>query len=557
MASSQVSDSSTPEAEVTSIKASYPGQCRVVKDVGQFSHVITVQPAEMDATIKFQIPADYPKAKPVVTVRSESLVPETLQDLTEAIQARARAQPDGAMLQALIDFTTEHLAAVGLRPNKARKLKGDTDLCDTNSKKKNKRRKQKSGDTKDEGEGGDEKLPPMKTASDVVNRIIWDDALEKDDFIVGYFDRFRGLMERSFSAFSWEDLAAVDYDVLAVPKHRIQYFKFKDVKVWDKPRRLDNVFGSAKGTKTIDVVIREVEEEEERAKHAQKDGSGGATSKQGVNDERSDASHSDGDDDSDDSDDGITVTIGSKAGIGTTPTAQSKPTEASKGASLKVEEEQNGEGQGEAAGGAYNKYWRDKLRPNHFICVRLTDPALVERICSVHDHLIEQDPSLAECCIPGASLHVTLCMLGLDTAEQLRMCMDALSKAKADLKAAVPPSPLHLHGSSQFYNRVVYAKVHHKQDFLAFCDLLKTLLREAGVQIRDGYEFVPHATIMKVTRPVARERRSTNIDPAIYAPFVDTEFGYQKIDAIYLCSIGSDRRSDGFYLTPLELDFTN
>ena len=62
----------------------------------------------------------------------------------------------------------------------------------------------------------------MKTADDVVKRILWDEKLDKDDFLVGYIDRFKGIQEKYFSAFSWEDLASVDYDVLAVPKHRIQ-----------------------------------------------------------------------------------------------------------------------------------------------------------------------------------------------------------------------------------------------------------------------------------------------------------------------------------------------
>lgn len=547
MAGNEASEFTTTEAEVNAVKARYHGRCRVITDVGIFSHVVTVQPFEMDATIKFQIPAGYPTDKPTVSIRSESLSQEMLQTLTDKIQAETACQANRGMLQVLIEFSTRQLTGAGLRPNKTLKVNGDTNLCDTNSKKKKQGRKQKRGAKKEESEEN-EKLPPMKTASDVVNRIIWDDALEKDDFIVGYFDRFRGLMERSFSAFSWEDLASVDYDVLAVPKHRIQYFKFKDVKVWDKPRRLDNVFGSAKGTKTIDVVIREIEEQN-RTRQQEDTPSLPAVGKSPT---RSDESYSsDADDDSDDSDDdGIRVTIGSTAGIGiTSPLAKPKLLDHQKELEATVAAEKEG------AVGGYNPYWRDKLRPNYFICVRLTDERLIENICSVHDHLIQQDPMLAECCIPGASLHVTLCTLGLDTAEQLQACIDALKNAKDDLQAALPSSPLHMHGSGHFFNRVIYAKVHHKQEFLAFCDLLKTLLREAGVQIRDGYEFVPHATIMKVTRPVARERGSKNIDPKIYAPYVDTEFGYQSIGAIHLCSMDKSRRDDGFYLTPLELNF--
>ncbi len=29
-----------------------------------------------------------------------------------------------------------------------------------------------------------------------------------------------------------------------MPQHRVQYFKYKDAKVWDKAQRLDVVFGS-------------------------------------------------------------------------------------------------------------------------------------------------------------------------------------------------------------------------------------------------------------------------------------------------------------------------
>ena len=47
-------------------------------------------------------------------------------------------------------------------------------------------------------------------------------------FIVGYLDRIEGLKEKYFNAFSWEHIASVDYTVLAIPKHRIQFFKYKE-----------------------------------------------------------------------------------------------------------------------------------------------------------------------------------------------------------------------------------------------------------------------------------------------------------------------------------------
>lgn len=100
------------------------------------------------------------------------------------------------------------------------------------------------------------KKQSMRTASDVISRVLWDSSIDTENIKVGYLDRFVGIIEKSFSAFSWEDLASVGANVLAVPKHRIQYFKYCDEIVWDKREQLDNVFGS-RGGKIISDVIKE------------------------------------------------------------------------------------------------------------------------------------------------------------------------------------------------------------------------------------------------------------------------------------------------------------
>lgn len=94
----------------------------------------------------------------------------------------------------------------------------------------------------------------MKTSMDVINRIMWDENLPAQFFFVGYLDRFLGVVEEPFAKFShWGDLASADYEALAIPQHRIQYFKYKDTKVWDKVERLDRVFGSV-GDVDRDIV---------------------------------------------------------------------------------------------------------------------------------------------------------------------------------------------------------------------------------------------------------------------------------------------------------------
>ncbi|CAL1542445.1 unnamed protein product [Lymnaea stagnalis] len=526
-ANSGSNDTTNQAREVASIKAAFPNRCRVICDIGNYTNVVTVQPENLDVTIKFQLTSAYPSVIPEISIRSESLSPESILDVQQKLRSHARKLIGQLMIQTLIQEAEVELRAVGLKPGKA--------AVAASGKTQPKKRKQKKKRKSEEEEDENKKLPSMKTADDVVKRIIWDDNLEKDDFIVGYVDRFKGLVEKSFSDFTWEDLASLDNDVLAVPKHRIQYFKYKTVKVWDKTRRIDNVFGSAEGTKTIDVVMKEFEE------MGGLQPAGGAVADRTNSNSETDADSSD---DSDD-DDGIMVTIGPSASIGTDAKnrAQQKQNEDDK--IDRDNEERNG----------FNPYWRDKLRPNYFLCVRISNDDIMDKICNIQDRLMEAEPLFSECCIPGVALHVTLNTLGLDTPEHLIQCVEALKKMKPELESALPKSVLKLQGVSNFYNRVVYAQVQYQKDFLDFCNLLKTLLSEAGVQIRDGYEFVPHVTIMKTTRPVSRLRGTKNVNPQLYSKYVNTEFGEQKIDSIYLCSMGDDRREDGFYKTPLELHF--
>ena len=170
----------------------------------------------------------YPSEPPVIAVRSEALSDEDIEDLTTYLTQTA--QPQANTFKTLEDLVNhavdwlkeEHISLKGKKvsphnsPNKQFKKKG-------------KKPKKKFVDKEEKP-----KKPPMKTAIDVVKRIQWDKTLPIDQFIVGYIDRMEGLKEKYFTAFSWEDIASVDYTVLAIPKHRIQYFKYKTEIVWDK-----------------------------------------------------------------------------------------------------------------------------------------------------------------------------------------------------------------------------------------------------------------------------------------------------------------------------------
>lgn len=86
----------------------------------------------------------------------------------------------------------------------------------------------------------------MRTADDVISRVLWDPSVDASDFVVGYVDRFLGVLERPFNDFNWDtDPCDCDYSAeLALPRHRIQYFTYRGHRVWDRHTRTDRVFGS-------------------------------------------------------------------------------------------------------------------------------------------------------------------------------------------------------------------------------------------------------------------------------------------------------------------------
>jgi uncharacterized protein (UPF0248 family) len=81
----------------------------------------------------------------------------------------------------------------------------------------------------------------LRTSADVYNRLMWDASADAADHVVGYVDRFEGIMEMPLLSFKRE----VE-DEAFVPFHRVEYFRRKSdsVRVWDRRSRVDLVFGS-------------------------------------------------------------------------------------------------------------------------------------------------------------------------------------------------------------------------------------------------------------------------------------------------------------------------
>lgn len=356
------------------------------------------------------------------------------------------------------------------------------------------------------------KKPSMKTAGDVRHRIQWDDNLHEEYFTVGYMDRFSGVVEKPFTSFHWEHLALVDDDQLAIPQHRIQYFKYKGTKVWDKNERLDHVFGSAGSGVRIQEKIEEIDEELERRARAFNP-----------------------DDDDDDSDDDDLVLLGGDDALGRGLVADYCAAE-----KPKVE----------------------LLRATHFLCIKVKNEAVKSMAAEVQDHVIQQEPVLRSCAMPNEILHVTLAMVRCDSPEAVLEVSKMLRDLRPEIKDLVgmldsdPQRAIKARGLSTFGARVLYVKLDVPAAFTSIIENLhRTLQQIEGVTITNHFDFVPHMTLLKVNRVIARERRSKYLNSILYSDYIDQDFGIICLDNIHFCLIDDIRGPDSFYVTCKKINF--
>lgn len=100
---------------------------------------------------------------------------------------------------------------------------------------------------------GGAKLRPFQ---DVLHRLRWDGSHDLSRYIVGYLERFEGVREMPL-----EDFVRVNDDYTDedwIPLHRVRYVKFwpvdgEDEVVWDRDRRIDNIFGSGRSASEVET----------------------------------------------------------------------------------------------------------------------------------------------------------------------------------------------------------------------------------------------------------------------------------------------------------------
>ncbi|XP_022111506.1 uncharacterized protein LOC110990718 [Acanthaster planci] len=486
---------------------------------GDYCCVVQVQPEGLAVGLQFSLPETYPETGPKIEIvpndkgvlNDGPLLTELLQLLYQSAQEFA-GEP---VMYTLVDAAKEWLEGRSIRreeedegshsdgeqeesvdgelvtrshKNKKKSKKLDFDE-EEDRKVKGKQKKKKQPVEDDLGPG---KKSRMKTASEVISRIQWDKQVRQEDFIIGYLDRFKGVIEKPFTAFSWVDIATVDdYVTLTIPRHRIQYFKYKDQVVWDKNERLDDIFGSTGSNKTILDTVEMFEKENQNTEEK----------------EACDA-------------------VENEERMEITEESQQEH------ATLQTERRQ-----------------RPSRSANYFFAIRITDPVIRRCVQRIQNAVCDDEPRLENWRTDTARLHLTLCTMRLDGQEDMSKAMQVLKVLQGDISSLLSPvTMLRFQGLDQFHGRILYSAPEESPALAKLSQMLQVGLAEAGINLAGNRpEFSPHMTLLKVDRRATDAFDNTPIRLDHYQQFSQAFIGVQPIDTIHLCSMMDPPRPDGFY----------
>ncbi|KAF7655554.1 hypothetical protein LDENG_00054470 [Lucifuga dentata] len=391
------------------------------------------------------------------------------------------------------------------------------------------------------------KKPRMRTADDVISRILWDPSVEASEFIVGYVDRFLGVLERPFSDFNW-DINPCDCDYsaeLALPRHRIQYFSYRGHRVWDRHSRTDRVFGStgqslappfggeeeaekintedaqqperltlkADGLETTEdrptVVSRQTESETKECVQVQnthleeEDGmtihSPGST--QPAHKYRGSTSQehqeSQGECVVEDDANRPTDQISFLQRMSVKEDGEDEPSEEWK-ESLEGNEEASSYLMAPLEQREKKRNGQPpKRRPTHFIAFKANTPAILSCFQQLQEELTSLLPSSASCWRPASSLHVTMCLLVLHGPAEVAAAGEILRRfAHLDRNPPVAVSfPVKL---KHFSGKVLFLSPHPQVQLQQLNSGLQEAYRKEGWLHRDSFNPRYHLTLAKV-----------------------------------------------------------
>ncbi|XP_032127039.1 leukocyte receptor cluster member 9 [Sapajus apella] len=403
------------------------------------------------------------------------------------------------------------------------------------------------------------KKPPLRTAADVIRRIRWDPRLDPADFSVGYADRFLGVREEPFNAFCWDEpLAALGPGVLAVPQHRVRFFRFRGRLVWDRASRTDLVFGSGsaagRGPTILDALCSEGSHGAEDAEwtlagtgqEAQAAPGRGST-RPLCTENREPGGEEPGELEAAQERALGTAALGTPAPKGCLaegtegalkPTAAARTSElwckealAAPGDSTKETEAEWGpvawpesKGSGLASAAAPRQ-----PRPTHFVALMVTEPGLQAEVTKAQEYLVHVAPHCAEFLVPTQNLHLTLALLRLAGIGEEAAAIAALRRALLAPGLNAPPR-LNFRELVLLGPHVLCAPPSPTLEGMA--QVLSQRLEVEGLRVlQSPGQLHPHLTLAKV--PHGSQVHLPKLEFSL-----SQEVGCQPLQTLWLCRMG-------------------
>ncbi|XP_077431398.1 leukocyte receptor cluster member 9 [Vanacampus margaritifer] len=414
------------------------------------------------------------------------------------------------------------------------------------------------------------KKPRMRTADDVISRVLWDSSVDASQFVVGYVDRFLGVLERPFCDFNWDtNPCDCDYTTdLALPRHRIQYFTYRGHRVWDRHSRTDRVFGSTgqslappfggeeevggKGTQSDDQE-QQVRVTLDHPETARQQPPAVGQRMECTPDENTHLEHDTHNETN------ARTSESAQAGQVLACVAEEAPNSVKaltdKGQSLidgdTNEREESFEGQNDMNHSAPLEQREErrgarppKKKPTHFITFRANTPAILASFQQLQEEISALLPSSAPHWQTSTSLHVTLCLLVLRDPAQVEAAVEILHRfAHLDRNPPVAVSfPVKL---KHFNGRVLYLSPQPQLQLQQLNSGLQEAYTSQGLLHRDSYNPRYHLTLAKV-----KDKEGERIFEGVGDLKVGKglNFGRLPVNSLHLCVVGG-KDVDGFYET--------
>ncbi|BHF71742.1 hypothetical protein SprV_0401480200 [Sparganum proliferum] len=182
-----------------------------------------------------------------------------------------------------------------------------------------------------------------------------------------------------------------------------------------------------------------------------------------------------------------------------------------------------------------------------FICQRVYNEVLIEKVVDMQTKICEQFPILKESCYPPGWFHVTLCTFCPAGPEELHLSVRILQRLVDKYYSESGPT-LRLHHAQQFTNFVVVVVAYITDEIN---QIISSAFRENGIEV-DDHEFNAHMTVIKPPANAAR-KVSGRFNVHQYLNKYDSWNTCQLVNRLDVCMCGQERDEEGFWLRAASL----